>query len=196
MKLFLVAMILFVTPLVSDAQTNQGPIPSQAVIENSAAAEWQQAYAGWVSGILSLFALSAVVWQLDGLREQMRSTALQGIWTTWIDIDKWFMEHHSLRPFYYEPNFDLNGISKPPTETELDCASETLLDCYAHIFAQRPALGEDDYKALTRYMRGVYANQPVFRRFVDNKAKDWYDEKFIHFLQGNIDVPERSPFSH
>ena len=56
---------------------------------------------------LSLFALSAVVWQLDGLREQMRSTALQGIWTTWIDIDKSFMEHHSLRPFYYKPNFDL-----------------------------------------------------------------------------------------
>jgi hypothetical protein len=145
-------------------------------------AEWHQAFAGWAGVTVSVLTLIVVWLQLRGLNIQLRSAALQGIWSAWIDIDKWFAEHADRARFrrHYYPRRS-TALADGDDPDQVDAVSEMLLDCYANIYAQRAVLPHD-FERLSGYMQAVYRNQPVFRDFVDHAAT-WYDPAFIAFLQ-------------
>lgn len=151
---------------------------------SQAAANWHQSVSAWVYTALTLVLVIVVFRQLAGLRRQVRSAVLQGIWTSWIQIDQWFVEHHDLRPFFYEVKHDLDERTPKSVRSRIPAACEMLLDCYAHIFSQRNALEPHDFARLGSYMRKTYADAPVFKRFTDS-AESWYDPAFIQYLRGD-----------
>jgi hypothetical protein len=141
-------------------------------------ANLHQVWSSWAYTALTGLMVVVLYFQLNGLKNQVRSTALQGIWTTWIEIDRWFVSESELRPFFYVHGYDTDAAKHGQ---KLEAACEMLLDCYAHIFAQRHVMRRD-FEPLSRYMREVYKEQPVFRRFTESAAS-WYDPKFVSFLR-------------
>jgi hypothetical protein len=140
-------------------------------------------WSSWAYTLLTGAMVVVVFFQLKNLGKQVRSSALQGIWTTWIEIDRWFVDNHDLRPFFYVANHDEDAETNAQVRAKLKSTSEMLLDCYANIYAQRDTMERGEFERLSNYMRKVYREQPVFRRFVDNDASAWYDPSFIGHLR-------------
>lgn len=146
---------------------------------------WVSALGTWFGNILLLISLVFIWFQIKGVKEQLKSAAFQGIWNIWIEIDKWFVANPTLKPYFYHGK-DLDQDLRSEEEKEemrmrLESTAEMFMDCFANFYHQRSCMLPHEEEAYKRFMRSVYANQPFFRKFVDN-SKDWYYPRFIEYL--------------
>lgn len=153
---------------------------------------WISAIGTWFSNMLLLVSLIFIWRQIKGVKEQLKSAAFQGIWSIWIEIDKWFVANPTLKPYFYLRK-DVDPNTSEELNMRLESTAEMLLDCFANFYHQRSCMLPEEEEAYKLFMRSVYRDQPYFRRFVD-KSKDWYYPRFIEYLTaaGRADQQHRS----
>jgi hypothetical protein len=103
---------------------------------------WSQTYAGWVAAagtwlanVLIIVSFLFIRREIAKAQRAIDSTAFQGISTVWVDIDKFFVEHPELRPYFYHGK-DLDPQVDDLTRWRVQATAEMLLDCFTNIYRQ------------------------------------------------------------
>jgi hypothetical protein len=121
--------------------------------------------------------------QITKAQRVIDSTAFQGISTVWIDIDKFFVEHPELRPYFYHGQ-DLAPEADQRTAWQVEAAAEMLLDCFTNVYHQFAHMEFKGFASYGRFMQMMYRDQPCFRRLADQHV-GWLDDPFVTYLRGD-----------
>jgi hypothetical protein len=149
---------------------------------------WVSAIGGWVGAIGTWFAsilVLATLWyirkQLIGLQRTIETATIQSIWTMWLEVDKFFVEHPELKPYFYHA-LDVDENITGDMLHRLESTAELLLDTFAHNYDQKHSFATKGFEWYGNFMKSRYRTQPFLRRFVDEHV-DWYNPAFIDYLQ-------------
>jgi hypothetical protein len=120
--------------------------------------------------IISVMIATAAVFLANrAASTEMSVTTYQGATQLMLEVDRIFLNHPELRPFFYDdveptPDVDRNLIN---------AAVEFMLDAFECIWDQRPHFSAPDYDSWAEYIVDRFGTSPVLRQFYRDHA-GWY----------------------
>ncbi|MET9271212.1 hypothetical protein [Kribbella sp. NPDC003557] len=124
--------------------------------------------------ILSLIAVlvavgsAAIAYQIG--RRSLRITTYRSATDLVLEVDRVFIEHPELRPYFYDSEVCAPGHQH---YNQVMAVAELELDVLECIWDARDSYSDDDYKSWAEYIKGVFETSPaVSRLYADNE--DWY----------------------
>jgi hypothetical protein len=123
----------------------------------------------FVGVIVSLLLLRA---QGLAARDATLVIAYQNMTAQMADMDRFFLEHLDLRPYFF------GGKEPPNARDEHDrvlAVAEMYVNLMDNVLTQSPALNRDGIAAdWEAYFRGVYETSPVVREFWAEHGSEWF----------------------
>lgn len=136
-----------------------------------------QALAAISQALVSCIGLPGLVISLLLLWRQSREQTIatramihQNLTTTMIDIDKFFIEHPELKPYFYN-NADI--AEHDPDYARVQSTAEMFLDFADFVLMHKPEMKNYPWDEWEDYFLEIYAHSPMTRRFWGGK-RDWY----------------------
>jgi hypothetical protein len=135
-----------------------------------------------VGAVIAICSLGFILKQLRSVQISLQTSAYAVLWKNWIEIDRFFSEKPSLRPYFYnDKSLSEEDPAKPERISEIKAAMEMVLDSYAGIYHIRTAIPKDDLAPYYNFMKNTYSTQHAFQEFVNSMA-NFYDPKFMKLL--------------
>jgi hypothetical protein len=146
--------------------------------------QWISAIGVCVYNALILISLFFLYKQLKVLRNQIRHSTFNSYWAQWIEIDKWFVDHPRLKPYFYHGKVIVPGDTfDDDFRYQLDSAAEMLVDNFASLYFQLDSFVKDEERQVFReFMVRTYREQPFFKDFFDRHSK-WYPKGLAALLR-------------
>src|SRR2546423_6140470 len=108
-----------------------------------------------------------------------RRDAYGELYTQQHSITRFFLDHPTLRPFFYdnEPIVDDDAEYK-----KVMVVAEMIADFSEHIYMQLPSLPPDIQRGWQSYLKYIFDHSPAVRAHFKDKG-DWYSFDFVQFLR-------------
>lgn len=153
-------------------------------------ADWFAAFGTWagvVVTVLTLFflwkQLRLLKEQVEDLRDSVHSATYQNVYELMISIDRFFIEHRELKPYFYPAT--TGGCHIYVNPDELASAAEMMLDYFDCVYHQRATMPENTFRGFSKFMRSVYEHSAPLKELVNNGGREnWYPRDFIRHLTG------------
>ncbi len=142
--------------------------------------------ATWTSAVVLVLTLAVLWWQIRDVRRSVQGATYERICTTMIEIDRFFVDHPELRPYFYRGK-SIAGIA-PLDQEKLDATAEMLTDFFYDVFHQKDLMPRQTFEPYNRWMKMVYAKSPALQAFIPTGT---YDDVFVNHLKGTI--PSQKP---
>jgi hypothetical protein len=122
--------------------------------------------------------------QVENSRRATESNVYQGISELMIDIDRIYIEHPSLRPYFYD-NWP------EPTETAMrfrvSALAEVYIDLMDDMVTQEPHLSDFIKDGWERYFIDIMRTSPALQNFW-RENRTWYNAQLQNLLDGVVDT--------
>jgi len=100
-----------------------------------------------------------------------RSSVYQSVSSTMIEIDRFFVEHPHLRPYFYHGK---ELALDDPHHNEVGAAAEMMMDFVDSVFMLAPNMPDYPWeKTWYRYFRDQFESSPVLLQYLKDRAS-WY----------------------
>lgn len=134
--------------------------------------------AGAISVVAIVIALLSAVLAWRAARRSLRVTTYSGATELTLQIDRMFLEHPEIRPFFYDPRRPLAEASLGRDRSRVEAAAEYILDILECIWDHRHEYDDDDREAWKLYileMIGKPGSGCVLRaKYEEWSADGWY----------------------
>lgn len=122
-----------------------------------------------ISITLAVAALGLSILGVVYSRKAIRQSAYRNTTDLALEYDRIFLEHPSLRPYFYENQDCPSGDRRH----HVQAASEMLLDILEAIWDHRHQLPSEDLPAWQEWIHGVFETSPTMRTMYEDDT-DWY----------------------
>lgn len=143
--------------------------------------DWVAAIGTWAGAAITLITLYVIWKQLGDLKSSIRSSTTQNIYVHMIAIDRFFIDHPKVKPYFYAGK-SIDAIDAEELAKLLSIA-EMMVDYFDSVYQQRDCVTQATFDGKGEYMRELYANSPILRAYLEGKD-DWYDKQFVRYLRG------------
>jgi hypothetical protein len=133
------------------------------------------------SAVAAVIALFLVVPQLRSANEAINANTLEQIYSRMHDINKTFVEHPELKPYFYDgmrledpnPLAEAKHLDMVQVRSQVPAMAELMCDFFAQALIELKRLPPQAYDGWKNYIRDMYLKSPELRRYY-NANKQWY----------------------
>ncbi|MBI5301509.1 MAG: hypothetical protein HY868_05175 [Chloroflexi bacterium] len=139
------------------------------------------AIAAVIQALVGLIGVPALLYSLAQLRNQTReqtkatnATIYQNLEGTMIEIDRFFVDHADLRPYFY------NNKEIAEEDSEYDrvlSTAEMMMDFADFVLTHRINMPDYPWVEWERYFQDIYVSSPALRKLW-NEKQDWFLDDF------------------
>jgi hypothetical protein len=129
-----------------------------------------QAIGSMTSAIVPIVGFILVWRQISLTNETLKQNNQTSIHTLSADIYKYLADNSHLRPYLYDSR---DSESQDPTTQQLLVFCEVLCDFFEFVVVKQHTLDQSFVDPWKLYMRRIYRNSPVFRRYFE-ETKEQY----------------------
>lgn len=157
-----------------------------------------------LAAVFGVFAVFLLVWQLYQAQESIRSDTINQIYSHMVEIDKFFIEHPELKPYFYDNKYigeenlllDTKVTSFEKHKAQVYATTEMIADFFSESLLGVSHLKESTYQGWREYIKYVYKNSPPLRKLYCER-KSWYKDELAGELfeeaQKEMGDPKQSP---
>ena len=128
--------------------------------------------ASWVAAIVAIGSLIVIAKKLTHIQRGQYSDGISKVYDTFIELDRFFLEHPDFRPFVYD------GKSPDEVSPELyEALAEMVTDMFYKAYNQEKVLDPHGFKAEISYMKDVFKS-PLMSNYLKSHKK-WYRKDFV-----------------
>lgn len=147
----------------------------------------------FIAPILICIGLAATYYQARRLDQSLRATVQTSTLNHVLVIDRMFLEHTDLRPYFYDGK--VPDPSDARTYPEVLTAAETILDVFDVVCEQRTRFGDiwSRAEAWDKWIIDTFRTSPILRTMMEERAS-WYDSRLLT-LKRCADDPKKNEFN-
>lgn len=158
--------------------------------------EWIGAIATYVVGAAALIVAGLSLYylklqidlltkQLEDVKTSIQSSTYQNIYQQMIEIDRYFIEHPELKAYFYSTEMKAEMPEDALEQEKLFSIAEMLVDFFDSVYHQKKCMPPKTFSRFSEYMKDMYQNSIVLRKFLTDEREDWYPDNFIEELKGS-----------
>ena|SRR2546429_7841826 len=146
--------------------------------------EWFGAIGTWFSGIVVAGSLIFVWLQIRQSKQQTMVAQLSNyhnLYLMWFYVDKVFVEHPEMRPYFYEKADTLTAPDD--VKQRLSAVSHMILDCFDDVYHHLDHLPPITRRAWDLFIKDMCKHTSL-KDFLQ-KNDQWYSADFVKYTKGD-----------
>ncbi|PYS93729.1 MAG: hypothetical protein DMF64_03920 [Acidobacteria bacterium] len=151
----------------------------------NASPEWLTAIGTLIIAALTVISIIILIFQVRDLKKSIHSSTYQHIYELMIQLDKYFIEHPDVKPYFYggKELKDLEAINPVEREKLLSIA-EMMVDYFDSVYHQEDCMPQGTFPKFKAYIKETYRQSSIIQKFVEEHGEQWYPNDFISDLKG------------
>jgi hypothetical protein len=138
--------------------------------------------AGWSLHYLRL-QINLLTKQLEDVKTSIQSSTYQNVYQQMIEIDRYFIENPELKAYFYSTEMKVEIPEDALQREKRFSIAEMLVDFFDSVYYQKKSMPPKTFSRFNQYMKDMYQNSVVLKKFLTDERKDWYTDKFIEELK-------------